>query len=203
MKLFYVTGACSLASHIMLHEVGADFKIESVDTAAGRTESGQNYRDISPNGYVPALEIAGGKYLNEGVAILQYIADTNPAHAFSPQSGSIARARLQQFLNYASSEFHKAWGPLFSESSNEEQKTAAVSNIRSKFDYLESVLSDGREYFVENRFSVADAYIFVVANWANFKSIDLTPWRRLDAFMQRLSARPSVQAAMRAEGILS
>lgn len=203
MKLYYVTGACSLATHIMLHEVGADFETELVDTVAGRTESGQFYRDISPNGYVPALEIAGGEYLSEGVAILQYIADTNPAHAFSPQSGSIARARLQQFLNYASSEFHKAWGPLFSESSNDEQKNAAITNIKSKFDYLESVLSDGRDYFVENRFSVADAYIFVVANWANFKAIDLTPWPRLAAFMQRIAARPSAQAAMRAEGILS
>lgn len=202
MKLYYMPGACSLASHIMLNEVGARFEIEKVDTQAGRTQSGQDYRDISPNGYVPALETEGGDYLNEGVAILQYIADTHPDRALSPELGSLARARLQQFLNFAAAELHKAWSPLFVSGSSEAEKSAAVRKVASKFDYLERVLADGRDYLVENQFSVADAYTFVLANWANVKGIDLNDWPHLARFVQRVQARPATKAAMKAENLL-
>ena len=202
MKLFYKAGACSLASHIMLNEVGARFEIEAVDTEAGRTQSGQNYRAISPNGYVPALETEGGDYLNEGVAILQHIADTHPDRAFSPELGSLARARLHQFLNFAAAELHKAWGPLFASGSSEADKAAAARKVASKFDYLESVLADGRDYLVENQFSVADAYTFVLANWANYKGIDLNDWPSLARFVERVKARPATKTAMNAEGLL-
>ncbi|MEM7171761.1 MAG: glutathione transferase GstA [Pseudomonadota bacterium] len=202
MKLFYMPGACSLASHIMLQEVGESFDIESVDTQAGRTESGRDFREISPNGYVPALEIEAGVTLSEGVAILQYIADRHPEKAYSPEPGSVARARLQQFLNFAAAELHKAWAPLFAAGTSANEKAAAVKNVRSKFGYLESVLSDGRAFLVENRFSVADAYIFVVANWATVKAIDLSEWPHLAAFVKRVARRPAVRAAMAAEGLL-
>jgi len=201
MKLYYLPGACSLASHIMLHEVGATFDIELVDLAKGRTASGTTYRDISPNGYVPALE-AGDAVITEGAAILQYIADTHPKQAFSPKLGSIARARLQQFLNFAAAELHKSWSPLFSGHSTETEKVAAVNEVALKFNYLESELSDGRDYLVENQFSVADAYVFVLANWANVKDIDLTKWPNLEKYVQRIMARPATQAAMKAEGLI-
>jgi glutathione S-transferase len=202
MKLYYLPGACSLASHIMLHEVGAKFDIESVDVAQGLTATGRTYREISPNGYVPALEIETGDCLSEGVAILQYIADTHPDRAFSPKPGSVARARLQQFLNFAAAELHKSWGPLFSDGSSDAERSAAKRNVASKFDHLESVLADGREYLVENRFSVADAYTFVLSNWANFKEIDLANWPNLAKFVARIQARPATQAAMKAEGLV-
>ena len=202
MKLYYMPGACSLASHIMLHEVGARFDIERVDTQAGRTESGQTYRDISPNGYVPALEIETGDYLSEGVAILQYIADTHPDRAFSPKPGSVARARLQQFLNFAAAELHKSWGPLFTDGSSEADKSAAKGKVAIKFDHLESVLADGRDYLVSNQFSVADAYTFVLVNWANVKDIDLDNWPCLAKFVKRVQARPATLAAMKAEGLV-
>lgn len=202
MKLYYLPGACSLASHIMLHEVGAKFDIESVDVAQGLTETGRTYREISPNGYVPALEIETGDILTEGVAILQYIADTHPYSAFSPKPGSVARARLQQFLNFAAAELHKSWGPLFTDGSSAAEQLAAKQKVGTKFDYLESVLADGREYLVENRFSVADAYTFVLANWANFKEIDLGNWPNLATFVARIQARPATLAAMKAEGLV-
>lgn len=202
MKLYYMPGACSLASHIMLHEVGARFDIEGVDTQEGRTESGRTYRDISPNGYVPALEIETGDYLSEGVAILQYIADTHPDRAFSPKPGSVARARLQQFLNFAAAELHKSWGPLFTDGSSEADKSAAKGKVATKFDHLESVLADGRDYLVANQFSVADAYTFVLVNWANVKDIDLDNWPRLAKFVKRVHARPATLAAMKAEGLV-
>ena len=202
MKLYYKSGACSLASHILLHEIGAPFDIESVDTDKGRTENGRNYREINPNGYVPALETNDGHHLTEGVAILQYIADNNPTRAYSPAPGSVERAQLQQFLNYAASELHKSWSPLFSDTSTEEEQEAAAKKVASKFDYLETTFSDGREYLIENTFSVADAYIFVLSNWANFKGIDLKNWPYLAAFVSRVMARPATRAAMQAEGLM-
>ena len=202
MKLYYMPGACSLASHIMLHEVGASFEIEAVDTKAGRTETGRNFKEISPNGYVPALETDDGDYLTEGVAVLQHIADTHPGFAFSPEPGSLARARLHQYLNFAAAELHKAWGPLFADGSSDAEKSAAMRKIATKFDHLESVLADGRNYLVERQFSVADAYTFVLSNWANFKGIDLENWPHLSRFVQRIQARPATVAAMEAEGLM-
>ncbi len=202
MKLFYKPGACSLASHIMLQEVGEAFEIEAVDTEAGQTETGLDFRRISPNGYVPALEINTGAYLSEGVAILQYIADNHPENAYAPPPGSLERARMQQFLNFAAAELHKAWSPLFASGSSDSEKAAAARKVSAKFDHLEAVLADGREYLVENRFSVADAYTFVLVNWANFKAIDLSQWPNLRTYWKRIADRPSTQAAMAAEGLL-
>ncbi|GAB5454772.1 MAG: glutathione S-transferase C-terminal domain-containing protein [Henriciella sp.] len=202
MKLYYLQGACSLASHIMLKEVGAEFDIELVDPAAGRTASGQNYRDINPNGYVPALDVGNSIVLSEGVAVLQYIADSNPDKAFSPALGSVSRARLHQFLNFGAAELHKSWSPLFSDASTDLEKTAAAKKVAAKFDYLESELSDGRDFLVENQFSVADAYIFVLSNWANFQGIDLKAWPNLAKYVDRIMARPATQAAMQAEGLI-
>jgi len=202
MKLYYLPGACSLASHIMLHEVGVEFDIEQVDPAAGTTASGANYRDINPNGYVPALDIGANTVFSEGVAILQYIADSHPEKAFSSALGSVARARVQQYLNFAAAELHKSWSPLFSAVSSEDEKAAAARKVASKFDYLEAELSDGRDFLVENQFSVADAYTFVLANWANVKEIDLAAWPNLARFVERVMARPATQAALKAEGLI-
>lgn len=202
MRLYYLPGACSLASHIMLHEVGAEFDVEQVDPAVGTTASRANYRDINPNGYVPALDIGANTVLSEGVAILQYIADSHPEKAFSPAPGSVARARMQQYLNFAAAELHKSWSPLFSDASTKDEKAAAAKKVASKFDYLEAELSDGRNFLVENQFSVADAYTFVLANWANVKEIDLTAWPNLARFVDRVMARPATQAALKAEGLI-
>lgn len=202
MKLYYMPGACSLASHIMLHEVGANFEIESVDTAAGRTASGNDYRKVNPNGYVPSLETDGGDYLNEGVAILQYIADNHAARTFAPAPGTLDRARMQQFLNFAAAELHKAWGPLFSEGSTDAELDAARSKLATKFDYLESVLADGRDYLVGGRFSAADAYTFVLVNWANFKAISLSAWPKLADYVARIADRPAAKSAFAAEGLV-
>jgi len=178
------------------------FDIEQVDPAAGRTASGQDYRQINPNGYVPALDIGEEIVISEGVAVLQFIADRHPDKAYAPALGSIARARLHQFLNFAAAELHKAWSPLFSDGSTQDEKAAAATKVASKFDYLESELSDGRDYLVENRFSAADAYTFVLANWANFKGIDLREWPNLAKFVDRIMARPATQAAMISEGLM-
>ncbi|KIC07648.1 glutathione S-transferase [Leisingera sp. ANG-M1] len=202
MKLYYKPGACPLASHIALQETGLPFEIEAVDTAAGRTESGADYRAINPKGYVPALGLDDGSILTEGAAVLQYIADSNPKAGLAPAAGTMARARMQEQLNWIGTELHKAFGPLFREGTSEAGKDEARIAVAGKFDFIETQLADGREWLVEGRFSVADAYLFVVANWANFTGIDLARWPNLAAFVGRSAARPSAQAAMRAEGLI-
>ena len=202
MKLYYKPGACSLATHIVLHEAGETFDIEEVDTEAGRTKSGGDYTVINPKGYVPALELASGEVLSEGAAILQYIADQHPESDLAPKAGTIARARLQEYLNYTASELHKAFGPFFSSTAGEADKQAAGKAVAHKFDYLNDMFSDGRTYLLGSGFSVADAYLFVVANWSNFTGIDLKKWPHVAAFVDRVAARPAAQAAMKAEGLL-
>lgn len=201
MKLFYKPGACSLASHIILRETGAVFDIESVDTDAGTTATGRDYKTINAKGYVPALELNSGEILSEGAAILQYIADTNPRNRLAPELGTVARARLQEHLNYTSAELHKAFGPFFSSSASEQEKESAKAKVAQKFDYLETLFGDGRTFLLGDDFSVADAYMFVVSNWANFVGIDLAGWPNLQAFVARVAERPTAQAAMKAEGL--
>lgn len=202
MKLYYKPGACPLASHIALQETGRPFEIEAVDTAAGRTEGGADYLAINPKGYVPALRLEGGSILTEGPAILQYIADSHSEAGLAPAAGTFARARMQEQLNWIGTELHKAFGPLFREGTSEAGQDEARVAVAGKFDLIETQLEDGREWLVADQFSVADAYLFVVSNWANFTGIDLARWPYLAAFVSRTAARQSAQAAMRAEGLI-
>lgn len=202
MKLYYKPGACPLASHIALYEAGAAFETEAVDTDTGRTVTGDDFRAINPNGYVPALRLDDGTILTEGAAVLQLIADRHPESGLAPEAGSFDRARLHEALNWISSELHKAFGPLFRSSSTEDEQEAARIAVAAKFDRVEAQLSDGRAWLVANRFSVADAYLFAVANWANFTAIDLPRWPNLAAFVSRVAERPSTQKAMKAEGLI-
>lgn len=174
MKLFYKPGACSMASHIALLEIGQAFDIEAVDTVAARTASGQDFLKINPKGYVPALELGTGEILTEGPAILQFLADSSDTANLAPKPGTMARARMLEMLTFTSSELHKAFGPLFRDSSSTEENAKARQAVAQKFDTVEKEFEDGRPYLSGEQFSIADAYLFVVANWANFTDIDLT-----------------------------
>lgn len=202
MKLYYSPGACSLSPHIVLRETGAAFDLERVDLATRKTESGADYAAINPKGYVPALTLDNGEALTEGAAIVQYLADQAPHSGLAPASGTLPRARLQEHLNFIASELHKAFGPLFTANASDDVKGAARENVARRFDHLEKALSDGRSYLLGEAFSVADAYLFVVANWAKPTGISLDRWPRLAAFIERVAQRPSAQAAMRAEGLI-
>lgn len=201
MKLYYKPGACSLASHIVLHETGDAFSIESVDTGTRRTASGADYLAINSKGKVPALEIEG-EVLTEGPAILQFVADRKGRKDLAPEAGTLARARVAEILNFTGTELHVAFGPLFHSATDEAGKAAARKAVAAKLAWLEQKLEDGRPYLTGGAFTIADAYAFVVANWANFTGIDLSAWPRLVAFMTRVAARPSVQAALKAEGLI-
>lgn len=200
MKLFYKPGACSLASHIVLSEVGAVFDIEKVDTAAGQTETGRDFKVINPKGYVPALELDADTILTEGPSILQYIADRHPEANLIGDPGTVERTRVVEYLNYVGSELHKAFSPLFKPSATDADKETAKVNVASKLDYVETLLSD-KDYLMGGQFTVADAYLSVVCNWSNFVGIDLEKWPNIKAFVGRVFARPAVQKALKAEGL--
>lgn len=201
MKLFYAPGACSLSPHIVLREAGVTFTLEKVDTAAGKTESGADYRTINAKGYVPALQIEDGAVLTEGAAVIQFIADRHPDANLAPAAGTLERARLQEHLNFIASEIHKAFTPLFRPDSSEEMKAAAKANVRRRLSQMEQQLADGRAYLMGADFSVADAYLFTVASWTTPMGIGLDDWPHLQALVARIKERPSVRAAMAAEGL--
>ena len=163
---------------------------------------GVDYRTINPKGYVPALQLEEGEILTEGASVLQYLAGHYPEANLGAAAGSVENARLQEHLNYVASEFHKAFGPFFTADATEEDKKAAGERVVSKFNYLEGLFEDGRDYLLGSRFTVADAYMFVVANWTNFIGIDASQWPRMKAFMDRVAARPAAQRALAAEGLV-
>lgn len=201
MKLYYAPGACSLSPHIVLRETASAFDLERVDTTTKRTESGENYGEVNPMGYVPALRLDDGHVLTEGAAIVQYLADTHADHGLAPEPGTVARAEMQGHLNFTASELHKAFGPLFDPTADDVVKSAAKTKVARRFDHVESVLSDGRDHLLGAAFTVADAYLFTVANWAIPTGIGLDAWPKLAAFVERVRSRPSVQAALAAEGL--
>ncbi len=200
MKLYYSPGVCSMASHIVLRELGAAFDIERVDLSAKTTETGADFRAINPKGKVPVL-VVEGEVLTEGPAILQYLADAAGNETLAPKAGTMARARMNEVLNYTGTEVHVAFSPLFDHSATEAARDAARARVAQKFDWLEARLADGRSSLTGEGFTVADIYAFVVCSWANITGIDLSRWPRLQGFVARVAARPAARAAMRAEGL--
>jgi glutathione S-transferase len=201
MKLYFSPGACSLASHIALLEAGLDFTLEQVDLRSKRTAGGHDFAAINSKGYVPALEMRDGNILTEGPAILQFVADLAPDRQLAPANGTLERYRLIEWMNFISTELHKSFSPLFRPTSTEDMKEAARTHLRNRLTWLASRL-EGSDFLMGSQFTVADAYLFTVLGWAGIVQFDLAPWPVLAAFMQRIAARPSVQQALRAEGLL-
>jgi len=201
MKLYLSPGACSLSPHIVAVEAGVPVETEKVDLAKHKTESGQDYLTINPKGYVPALRLDDGSVLTEGPAIVQYLADQKPATGLAPAAGSIERYRLQEWLNFISSEIHKNFGPLFNPASSDEAKQGAKTNIAKRLAYLNDQLAN-RQYLMGAKFTAADAYAFTIINWTNFVGMDLKAYPNIAAYMGRVAARPKVQETLKAEGLL-
>jgi glutathione S-transferase len=203
MKLYYAPGACSLSPHIVLREAERRFDLERVDLKTHRTASGADYRAINPKGYVPALELdgPGSLVLTEGPAIVQYVADLAPDARLAPPQGTFARYHLQEWLNFISSELHKQFGPLFDPRTPGIVAARQRAKIGERLVYLQDTLND-RAYLMGETFTVADAYLFVMLQWCGPHDIDLALYPNLDDYENRILARPAVQAAMAAEGIL-
>ena len=201
MKLYYSPGACSLSPHIVLREAGLAFEPVLASTKTHQLADGTDYYTISPKGYVPLLELDNGERLSEGPAIVQYVADQATGKNLAPASGTMARYRLQEWLNFTTSELHKSFSPLFNPATPEDYKPLVKARLGERLKWVDGQLA-GKQYLLGDSFTVADAYLFTVANWTQFVGIDISGLPNLGAFMARMAARPAVQAALKAEGLL-
>ena len=201
MKLYYAPGACSLSPHIILQEAGLAHDLVKVSTKTHQLEDGTDYYTLNPKGYVPMLELDSGERLTEGPAIVQYLADQVPDKQLAPANGTLERYRVQEWLNFISTELHKTVGPLFNPAAPDAVKAAARERVLARFKWVDEQL-EGKSYLMGERFSVADAYLFVITNWAPMLQLDLSGFRNIVALRERMLARPAVQAAMKMEGLL-
>jgi glutathione S-transferase len=201
MKLYYFPGACSLAAHIALREAGIPFELDKVDLATKKTEGGADFLAVNPKGYVPALQLDDGQVLTEDQVILQYVADLNAGSGLAPALGSMERYRLMEWLAFIATEVHKTFGPLWNPDASEKTRQAAIALLSRRFDYLAGCLR-GQDWLCGPGFTVADAYLCTVLGWAGYHKIDLAPWPILGEYIARVMARPAVQQAMQAEGLI-
>lgn len=201
MKLYYSPGACSLSPHIVSREAGIELELRKVNTKEKTVEGGGDFWKVNPKGYVPALELDDGTVLTEGPAIVQYLADRVPERGLAPAAGTMARVRLQEWLNFISTELHKGFSPLFVPAMPEEAKALFRLKLQERLQWVDAQL-EGRAFLLGDAFSVADAYLFVVSGWGGLVGVDIAPYRQLVAYRERIAARPAVQAALKAEGLL-
>jgi len=200
VKLYFVPGACSLAPHIAIREAGLDVTLDKVTFGAERkTASGKNFYDVSARGAVPVLELDNGEVLTENAALLQYIAAQAPSKGLAPTDHGMEHWRLLETLNFIATEVHKSFSPLF-RNPPADQREGMIKQIQNRFELLQQKLGD-KPYLMGERFSVADAYAFVMLNWARNFQIDIAAYPKLDAYFKRVIARPGVQQALTEEGL--
>lgn len=200
MKLYYTPGACSMAVHCVLRELGYHFELERVDLHAGRTATGADYSTVNPKGYVPALVLDDGQVLTEASAILQYLADQRPDSSLVPLPGDLDRYRLLEWLTFISSEIHKTLGALFNPQLPPDCREVSLALFERRCDWLAGALGAG-SFLMGERYTSADPYLFTVLSWAPLHSIDLGRWPVLQAYLARVGARAAVQETLRAEGL--
>ena len=201
MKLYYSPGACSLSPHIALHEAGLPHELVKVDLKAKKLENGDDYLKVNPKGQVPALGLDNGELVTEGPVIVQMIADKASAKNLAPARDSAERYKLQEWLNFITTELHKNFSPLFQPAIPDDVKNFFKDRIKGKFKYADSKLA-GQDYLMGKQFTVADGYLFVMLKWAERTGMDLSEFKNLMAFKDRVAARPNVQAALKMEGLL-
>jgi glutathione S-transferase len=200
MKLYFSPGACSLSPHIVLRESGTKFDLEQVDLREKKTKNGDDYWQINAKGQVPLLELDDGTRLGEGPAIVQYIADKNPAAGLAPVNGTLERYQVQGWLTHIGTELHKTFGPMFRPTTPDAYKAISKETLANKYKNIDKHLA-GKQYLMGDKFTIADAYLFTVTRWAPRVEFDLSPFSNVRAFMERMAARPKVQEALKAEGL--
>jgi glutathione S-transferase len=207
MKLYFTPGACSLAPHIVMHELGMAFETEKVNLREKTTAAG-NFLTVNPKGQIPTLKLDSNEFMTEGVAIMQYLADQKPEMNLVPKWGSIERYRAIEWLNFTSTEIHKAYTPLFFADRYVTEETARagfVANCKAsllkKIEWVEAQLN-GKDYLMGKDFTICDAYMFTCLSWSTHVAVDLSPFKNITAWNSRVYARKGVQAAMKAEGLL-
>ena len=200
-KLYFSPGACSLSPHIVANEAGIPLELVKVDVRSKTVAREGDFWDVNPKGYVPVLELDDGEVLTEGPAIVQFLADRAPAAALAPANGTFERVRLQEALNYLTSEIHKAYSPLFNPDVLPAVREERLAYLTRRYALIEKQL-EGRKYLLGDRFTVADAYLFTLTRWARAVKLDLTGFPNVEAFQKRVGSRKAVLDAMRAEGLI-
>jgi len=201
MKLYYAPGACSLSPHIALLEAGLPYDLVKVDLRAKKLENGDDYLTINPKGQVPALVLDSGELVTEGPVIIQMIADRAKDKDLAPARDSAERYKLQEWLNFVTTELHKNFSPLFQPVIPDDVKNFFKDRLMAKFKYIDGQLA-GRDYLMGKQFTVADGYLFVMLAWADRLKLDLSGLSNLMAYKARLAARPKVKEALTKEGLL-
>jgi glutathione S-transferase len=200
MKLYYLSGACSLAANIALREAGLKFELVKVDRHTKKAADGLDFNEVNPKGYVPALTLDNGEVLTENVTVLQYIADRNPAAKLAPAAGTMERYRLMEWLSFINSELHKGFTPLFRQDAPQDTKQYARNNLTTRLDYLQRALG-AKTFLMGEQFTVADAYLFTVLSWGEHVNLDIGKWPQVKRLVERVGARPHVIEARQAEGL--
>lgn len=201
MKLYYAPGACSLSTHIVMREAGFSFDIERVDLQSKLTEGGIDFRSLNPHGYIPLLLLDNGDRISEGVAIMLYLADQAPEANLAPSRGTAERYRMIEKLTFIATELHKGFAPLFNARCPEEWKVVVKEILSSRLTQVTADLA-GKPFVMGDRFSVADAYLFTVLSWGAYVGVDIGRWPELANYSARIASRPSVQSALKAEGLV-
>jgi glutathione S-transferase len=201
MKLFYSPGACSLSPHIALREAGLPFTLHKVDLGTKKVDADGDFTKVNGKGYVPALELDNGQVLTEGPAIVQYIADQKPATGIAPPAGTMERYKLQEWLNFITSELHKPLGSMFNPAQTAEWKEAVKTTLAKRLDWLTQQL-EGKAHLMGEKFTVADGYLFTVLGWAKHVGFDLGRWPVIQQYMAHIGQRPKVVEALKAEGLV-
>jgi glutathione S-transferase len=200
MKLYYMPGACSLATHILLREAGIPVELEKVGRDK-KTEHGEDFLALNPKGYVPALVMEDGDLLTENVVVHNYIADLRPASKLAPAHGTKARLKQDELAVYISTEIHKSYGPMFNPALDDAAKKTFREKIAQRYDLIEKLLSGGRPYLTGENFATVDSYLFTVTRWAKGVGVDLSKYPNVLAWQARVGERPAVKAALEAEGL--
>ncbi|RAX04290.1 MULTISPECIES: glutathione transferase GstA [unclassified Photorhabdus] len=201
MKLYYQPGACSLSPHIILREAGLDFSVIKVDLKTKKTENGDDFFAINPKGQIPTLLLDNNEILTEGAVIVQYIADQKPDKKLIAPAGTMERYHQLEWLSHISSEIHKGFSPLFMPGTPENYRPVAINNLLRRFKYIDEVLAK-QPYIAGEHFTVADAYLFTLSNWAPLVRLDLSDLVHLKAYQERIAERPNVRDALKAEGLI-
>jgi glutathione S-transferase len=201
MKLYYSPGACSLSPHIVACEAELPLELIKVDLNNKITETKEDFQQLNPNGYVPLLILDDGNQLTEGPAIVQYLADQAPDKKLIPLAGTFERYKVQQWLNFISTEIHKSFGLLFNPAASDATKELAVDILKKRLAIVAEQLSS-QPYLLGETFSVADAYLFVTLSWGQYVTVDISRWPALARYADKISERPAVQKAMKAEGLI-
>ena len=197
MKLYYAPGACSFAPHVVIHELGLPAQALKVDLRSHKLADGSDYYAISPKGYVPLLELDDGTRLTEVAVLLQYLADRKPG-TLAPAFGGIERYKVMEALNFIATEMHKGFAPLWYPDTPPATREKALATLGKRFALVEETL--GRHsHFAGESFGIADAYLYTVLSWTKYLKVDTSAYPRMNAYMERIAARPAVVATRAAE----